>query len=355
MTLYAPFRDLAVPGSARLYGNLSVSVSGTLNDWTPTGGGNAFLIALAPTAATTITGMAPALDGTFKLVSHSGTTDYPVTLPSLDGGSSSSYQFEHGDQGSLQLQKDDCCLYQYRTAAAKWVLAARKSSAQDQVRRPSFATRTEASWWKVPGSVSRSRRGLFEPEVLDGTAVDADDATGPYMTLSTGALAYPGDDSGAAGIRTGARLFQPRWNVRAGWNRVAIPTALSDTRAWWGCFALTHTYGLSSLAGVECSAFRFDSGVHGTLLYAVTSDGSTTETTQLTTSAPQTSANYMIHMQAARHRFYINDSLVADHTTTLPAGATPLGHSATTEVLADAVGVRRIGWSRSWYTFGGTQ
>lgn len=220
--------------------------------------------------------------------------------------------------------------------------------------------RTEASWWKIPGSCSRQRFGMAEAECLDGTTfLSVDNASGPLMRISTDTTPYvvggtPTEKAGACGLRTGPRLFQRRWEVFSFWDRVSIPTALTTTRAWWGNFSTFETYGLASLVGIHAAAFRFQSTTHASLLYSVTSDGSSTTEKQLVSSTPQTEADYVIEQDANEVRFYIDGALVSTHSSgeNLPDASTPLGHSVHTELLATGSTIRSLTWARSGYSHG---
>lgn len=345
--LYAPFRNLAVPGSVRYFGSINPTTSGTLDDWTPTDFDNARNILVEPSGATTITGLGDALEGIEKLIVHAGLDDFPITLKHQDSGSTSELRLEHGSVGDFVLHRGDTALYQREIGTPRWRLMSRHATTYDSWRWPSCSARTEASWWKVPGSCSRQRYGMAEAESMDGSvALSIDDATGPLMSHSTGTTS--GD---ACGLRTGARLFQRRWNPISGWERVSAPSTLSDTRARWGNFATFEIYGVSDPADLEGAYFQFDYSDDVALVKAITSDGASFTETELPTAPPGTQANWAIDQNSTRVRFYHNRSLVAEHDTDLPAPSTPLSHSIAVETLTNAA-VKRFTWARSWYSFG---
>lgn len=358
MVLYQQIRNLTVPGSARYSGQITPSVSGTLNDWAPTDFAGAFLVTLSPTAATTITGMQAAPHGTFKMLEHGGSTDYPVDLPSEAAGSTAAQRFSSGYHGDLRLQKGERAFFHYDGTAQRWELVWRSSAWDSNVRRPSFFRRTEAAWWKVPGSLARQRYGMPDAENVDGVGTNLDDATGPWMSVSTGSLPYgpadPGvtEKAGACGIRTGPYLYQRRWSVRAGFDRIAIPNALESTLGRWGCFDRFQIYGVDDLADIECACFEFDYSDDQTQVYAVTSDGADATRTVLPTVAPGTAAEYLIDMDASAVRFFYNGSLVATNTTTLPGADTMLGQSVMCRLLAGGSAVKRVTWARCGYSHG---
>lgn len=353
--LYAPFRNLAVPGSVRYYGTITPSVSGTLDDWTPTDFDNAYAIILDPSAATTITGMGSALDGIEKLLIHGGDDDFPIEFTHQDGASTSGLRLENGLLGDFVLHRGDCVLYRRESAEPRWRLVSRQTMAYDQVRRPSFFGRTEASWWKVAGSNTRARRGMVEAEDLKSSAtLSIDDSVGPLMSASTGTTPYDPVTAkdGACGLRTRACLFQPRWNVMAAWDRVSAPSTLANTRARWGCFATNQIFGIPDPADLEGAYFQFDYDDDVALVKAITSSGADFTETELPTAPPGTKAEWWIEMTSSVARFYHDGSLVAEHDTDLPGADTMLGHSIAVELLAGGSTVKRFTWARSGYSFG---
>lgn len=358
MVLYAPLKALHAPGAVRFAGALAVSTAGTLNDWQPTGIDSVFEVRITPTAAITLTGMAAALDGTMRLISHVGATDFPINLSHANSGST--VKLANGRYKNQRLFSGDQALYRYQASTSTWRLLSIVNDALDQSRRLGAATRTEAAWWKVYGSCSRQRRGMQEAESVDGTTfLSVDDASGPLMRLSTNTTPYVAGGTalelaGACGIRTGPRLFQRRWDVRAFWDRVSIPTSLATTRSWWGCFSEFETYGLSSVSAIHSAAFRFQSTTHATLLYSVTSDGSSTTAKQLANSTPQSQHEYEIQMDASEVRFYEDGALISTHGSgeNLPDSSTMLGHSVSTELLSGGSTIRSVTWARSGYSHG---
>lgn len=127
-----------------------------------------------------------------------------------------------------------------------------------------------------------------------------------------------------------------------------VPDSSKSYRAWAGWFASGFSYGSSP--NTSCAAFRYDTGVDGTAFWrCVTSNGTNTETT--TTSIPIPAAiqrqKLLVSVAPGQVDFYIDGTLVATHTTYVPASGTSISwfyhltqFSLSLELQLEAVAIR---------------
>ena len=153
-----------------------------------------------------------------------------------------------------------------------------------------------------------------------GSVVDADDADGPLVSLTT-----PHFSGARAGLASAEAFYQRRWAQPATFR---IKTGSSVT-------AIRIVVGLSSAPGAKqqtpvshMAAFVYDTVAHGTAYWrAVTSDGSGTLTTTATTQGIATSTLYTFTLDmadSANVKFYADTTLLATHTTNLPTATEPM-------------------------------
>jgi len=127
--------------------------------------------------------------------------------------------------------------------------------------------------------------------------------------------------------------------------RIQTGSAITNQRLWNGMAAAALS-GSTSPA-VNAAAFRFDTG-SDTKWTCFTSNGTTsTATATSVTVAANTTYNFVIDMSnASQVLFYINGSLVATQTATLPTTTTPLGPLSTVTTLTTAAAVMSVGQTR---------
>jgi hypothetical protein len=130
-----------------------------------------------------------------------------------------------------------------------------------------------------------------------------------------------------------------------------MPATITSYRLWVGLFSgSVHT---SSDPAVHGAGFRYDTGADGTAFWRTWSNDGTSTGTVTTTSASvvaSTAYRLRIHVQDSTYsgleqvRFWVNDVLVATHTTNLPlTGFTLIPHVRLTTLTAAA---RGIAWGR---------
>jgi hypothetical protein len=127
--------------------------------------------------------------------------------------------------------------------------------------------------------------------------------------------------------------------------RVQTGSAITSQRLWNG-MAASALSGSTSPA-VNCAAFRYDT-TSDTKWTAYTSNGTGTTATATSVSvAANTTYDLAIDMSSASQvLFYINGSLVATQTATLPTTTTPLGPVSTVTTLSSTAAVMSVGQTR---------
>lgn len=178
------------------------------------------------------------------------------------------------------------------------------------------------------------------------TAAADDTAAGPGVSYTTTA---------AAGVTAGVTavgVAQARWAPALYCRLATDASAITDTRLAVGMVSaeIAGDAGPASSGGYTVASgfwLRYDSGVDGTAFWrAVTSDG-TDATVTTTTAAIAADTSYELLMEvnstATAVRFWVDGTLVATHTTTLPAAATPLGVVVRLQTLGAAARALRFG------------
>lgn len=194
-----------------------------------------------------------------------------------------------------------------------------------------------------PNATSVFSLGIAEPD-MTGSIANADDVDGPWLRHTTTTTTNNG-----CGLLPS---FAGYTNVRRGWNPEFAIRIRTDTTPYASTRLMI---GLASAGGYDASAtpnishalFRYDTSADGTAFWRCISD-SGTGTPQATTTSVAVAADtvyfFDIKMGASNVTFYINGTLVATHSTTIPAANTPLGLVARVVNLASTA--RFLKWSR---------
>lgn len=198
-------------------------------------------------------------------------------------------------------------------------------------------------WWdkivyhivKTPGYDACRAFGMADDPTVDGTRTSDDSSNGgSWLTLTTGTTS--GDN---AGVETTYQIIARRWLPTC---QYAIKTGanVSDVRFWVGMVE-DYSGGTAPVADgaaftLHGAAFSYDTAVHGTAFWRChTSDGANAQVTT-TSTAVSTSATYNLRIVAGASdvKFYIADTLVATHSTTIPAIGSLMGHTCRLTTLA---------------------
>ena len=206
---------------------------------------------------------------------------------------------------------------------------------------PALRTKREMQHIKAVGSTTVANVGINSPS---GSFTSADDDDGPW-----GALATSTTINVAAGLVPSASAYTV---VRPGWNPEAIfrvktdSVAYADTRLGIGLVSGSG-FDTDSTPALSLALFRYATDVDGTALWrCITDNGSGTPETTTTAVAVAADTDYVldIRVTTAAVTFYIDGTLVATHTTTIPPAGTPLGHVI--RIVNLATTARTIKWSR---------
>jgi hypothetical protein len=201
---------------------------------------------------------------------------------------------------------------------------------------------------KDPGVLTATTIGLIAASAptLAATVTSADDATGRWANHATGAVS-----GNASGISTTATITRPDWTSDSVF-RVKLGAAadLLAVRKWVGLWSVVPaTMDASATPAAHLAAFRYDTAADGTAFWrCVTAAGTATQTVTVCTGvgaiAAATAYDMRIRLLGTAVEFYINDSLMARHTTNLPVATGMLGFGVRVATLA--AGAKSIKWGR---------
>lgn len=124
--------------------------------------------------------------------------------------------------------------------------------------------------------------------------------------------------------------------------------SIADVRIWVGFFGASPTG--STTAPANTAAFCFGTDVHGTNFWRTVTSDATTPNVNTTAAAIATGVEYVlrIEMSAAAVEFFIDDVLVATHTTNLPVSTTTVGFGAVITTLTAGAKGLRWAWTQLW-------
>jgi hypothetical protein len=144
-----------------------------------------------------------------------------------------------------------------------------------------------------------------------------------------------------------AGIVRIGFDATCGW-MIQTGTVHTNIRMWLGLTS-ANLSAIGTPTTELVAAFRYDTGVDtaNTNWRAVTCDGASVTTTDTGVNAAvnSTGFRFIIITSASSIKFYINEVLVATHTTSLPGNT--VGHQVAVRTL-DATN-KRIEWGRSFY------
>jgi hypothetical protein len=111
---------------------------------------------------------------------------------------------------------------------------------------------------------------------------------------------------------------------------------VTNSRYWVGLFSASPV--ASGVPNIHAVAFRYDTGVDGTAFWRTVSIAGTGASANVTTTSVAVAINtaYKLRIRVvttSKVEFYINNVLVATHTTTLPTSSTLLGYGCQVTTL----------------------
>lgn len=197
-----------------------------------------------------------------------------------------------------------------------------------------------------PGATTATTMGM-PAALLNATVANADDSEGPWISHTTGSV---------SGNATSVRSDLLPTAVRRDWQpdiefMVKLGATISSYRFWAGLFdAVPNSASDPTLNG---AAFRYATDVDGTAFWRCWSNdnsgGGSVTTTSVAVAANGT-YRLRIKCNASDIEFYIDDVLVATHSSNLPVATTMLGYNISLATLTGSS--RAFSWSRIMLTHG---
>jgi hypothetical protein len=205
-------------------------------------------------------------------------------------------------------------------------------------------TRREMQVLKNPGATTLSTLGFASAPGTAGTLASADDADGPWATMPTNGVI-----NNVAGMIPAMILWRRDWEPDLLY-RLKTGPDVTNLRYWIGMFSAAPD--ASATPAVTYAAFRYDTAADGTAFWRCASDngsGTPEVTTTAVAVAVDTAYTFRIHCDGSDVLFYLDGTLVATHSTTIPAATTLMGHRAVVTALAAAVKSLKFGRLAAWH------
>jgi hypothetical protein len=202
---------------------------------------------------------------------------------------------------------------------------------------PNFATDRIVMVLPRPVGTTLDTFGMAAPTTV-GTISNSDGTAGPGHAAVSGAVSgnVGGWDVPATVTR---RDWEPEFVARA-----ECTVTITSARYWVGLFSADPT--ASATPAVHLAAFRYDTTPDTTAFWrCVTNDGGGSPTVSTTNVAFTASTSWVLRIRLSLTdvKFFINDVLVATHTTTLPGSTTGLGWWITVTTTNAAAKAIRFG------------
>lgn len=247
--------------------------------------------------------------------------------------------------GSLYLQTNGASgaklwIKETGTSNTGWALFAPADPAFGSVFR-SMAPYADAAGVGV--SVAHS---LTHGYLEDGASMDISfDANSPGSWAVYNTAAVLNDDAGWNLAGTNPFNFRRNWAPATLEWRYQSGSAITSGRWWIGCFASTPLG--SSDPAIHGFGFRFDTSAGSVNWWAWNNDGGSPGTLTNTGITVTSNTAYTLRVEfpsTSEIRFYIDDVLVATHTTNLPGATTSLVPYCMVRTLNAAVKSVRWAW-----------
>ena len=211
------------------------------------------------------------------------------------------------------------------------------------MRRPykSVMANANATTW--------STFGMSAPTITSGTAASNQDQTafGAFIQLET--TASSGNVASMVFANAGGR-WRSGWDPAMEW-AASTASTLTSIRIWMGAFSGAPS--ASADPAVHGYGFRFDTGASDTNYQAWCNDGSgggTITDTQVAVNSTTTKFfKIVVSGDGTSIAYYINDTLVATHTTDLPTTTTYINGGLYVTTLTGSTRALRIGWVNAYY------
>ena len=199
------------------------------------------------------------------------------------------------------------------------------------------------SWMSDPSLATVTNQGFIAAPTLLGTIASSPGTNRNMISCTTAA------SSGAtSGVISAAFTYTRRAYEPTVIHAIRTQGSIADVRIWAGVFGADPTG--SETAPANTAAFRYDTGVDGTAFWRTVTSDATTPDVKISTTAIATGTEYVlrIELSSAAVEFFIDDVLVATHSSNIPVSTTTVGLGATmTALTASAKGIRWA-WSHLW-------
>lgn len=167
---------------------------------------------------------------------------------------------------------------------------------------------------------------------FSGALTQVEDASGTYISSGTATNnGVVGWDQNTTDLKT---IQSPK--ITFVWKTGPTSDSITSVRLW--VCVTDNTISNNSTGTLrQLHGFRFDTGNGDAQFFAVSNDGGATPTETNTGVTPAADTRYEMVVDASDPtsvKFYINDVLVATHTTDLPTNTTILGRNITLTNLA---------------------
>lgn len=209
------------------------------------------------------------------------------------------------------------------------------------VVRQSFQKR-HMFYYKNPGGGSTIQPAVPNAPVLTATVANGDDADGPWLKHTSGAVS--GNSTGAdSSIFT---MLRRDWEPEFIATVKTDPTSIASVRYWVGLFSANPR--ASATPATHHAAFRYDTAVDTAGQWStVTDNASAAPTVSTGVGAIAADTAYRLRIVCGNTtpdiNFYINDVLVATHVAKLPTATQLMGWEVCVTTLTGAAKVVRWG------------
>jgi hypothetical protein len=190
--------------------------------------------------------------------------------------------------------------------------------------RIDFNDKREMQYLKNPGAATGIVSGLTAP-TLSGSQLSADDAFGPWLKHTTTAIS-----GNAVGFVSAFTVMRSDWKPEMIIKVQLDTAAVTSVRYWAGMYS--GSVDASSAPNVHGALFRYATDADGTVYWRCVTIAGTGASAQITTTTVPVAINipYKLHIknETTVVYFYINNQLVATHSSVVPTATQLMGWGA---------------------------
>ena len=193
----------------------------------------------------------------------------------------------------------------------------------------------------TPGANAFTQVGNPQTYSGAGSTANAADADGEYLAFTTSTSAGDAQKRIASVLTTTRRDRSPEivCHMKTG-------ASIANVRVWAGFFNSDPT--LTATPAAAHAGFRYDTTADGTAFWRTSTHDGATQEVQTTTVAIAANTKYRLRIEfgVSDVKFYVDDVLVATHSTNIPGSTTALGEAWTFVNLSAASRSAKL--SRLW-------